>query len=158
RAEEDAPGLWAALGTIASRVGRRDVAVDAWEHVIALRPEDARAYLRLAEALVAARRIDDAEQWGQAALGLASASEAMLQSSARRLLAAVSLARGDADEARAEALAAADRDPALVPYVDARLQFDDGNYAEAVPLFQKAIERLGPSPAAPMRNLHAELG
>ena len=76
------------------------------------------------------------------------------------LLAAVALARHDADAARSEAALVKQSDPASVwPfYVDARLLYDEGYYAEALPLFLRAITELRTSRADPMPDLHYSTG
>ena len=72
------------------------------------------------------------------------------------LLAQIALERWDADEARQEAGLAHEADPTLpmLAYVDARLLYDQGQYEEALPLFEQATLDVKRAHAAPILALH----
>jgi tetratricopeptide (TPR) repeat protein len=72
------------------------------------------------------------------------------------MLAKIALARHDADEARQEAALAHEADPTLpMPaYVDARLLYDQGQYEDALPLFEQANLEMKRAHAAPVLPLH----
>jgi len=60
------------------RNGERDYAgaIDLWDQIIQLRPGGASSHLRLAEALVAAQRLDDAAKTYQTAISLGAGADA----------------------------------------------------------------------------------
>jgi tetratricopeptide (TPR) repeat protein len=72
------------------------------------------------------------------------------------MLARIALARHDTDAAREEADLARAEDPTLpLPiYVDARLLYDQGKYAEALPGFTQAIAELKKSGTLQINELH----
>jgi predicted TPR repeat methyltransferase len=76
------------------RSGERDYAgaIDLWDQIIQLRPGSASSHLRLAEALVAAKRLDEAAKTYQTAISLGAGADA------RRRLAAVDDALGRSAE------------------------------------------------------------
>ncbi len=100
---------------------RYDQAVDAYRHIIELKPAYSPAYLGATAALLTLKKLDDAR--GHAELAASMAREA---------------------------------DPTLpLPiYIDARLLYDQGNYAEALPLFEQAIAELNRSGELQMTELH----
>jgi tetratricopeptide (TPR) repeat protein len=75
---------------------------------------------------------------------------------AHMLLAQIALDRRDADQARQEAVLAREADPTLpMPtYVDARLLYDQGQYEDALPLFEQANQDMKRAHAAPVLPLH----
>ena len=157
------PGMadvWVQLAAFAGRADRLDLAVDAYKHYIELKPSDPGGYLGAAAALFKQRKLEDAR--AHAELGAQMAGEpkgepgnpgndiARSRASAHELLAKIALARHDADGARSEADLARQADPKLpLPaYVDARLLYDQGKFADALPLFEEAVaeqQKLGGS-------------
>src|SRR5205823_98317 len=78
------------------------------------------------------------------------------RAAAHATLARIALARHDADTAREEAEQARDVDAekALVPFVEARLLFDEGRYGDALPLFEEALKAAKGPRRAPFAELH----
>src|SRR5439155_17091654 len=76
------------------------------------------------------------------------------RATAHEMLAKIALARRDAEAARAEAALARDADPPLpLPaYVEGRLLYDQGRYADAVPLFTDAAAALKKNAAAALKK------
>jgi tetratricopeptide (TPR) repeat protein len=144
RQEPGMADVWSHLATFAGRIERLDLALDAHKHYIALKPSEPQAYLGAAATLVKQRKWDNART--QAGLAVQVAGEGDLQSraAAHALLAEIALARRDADTARREAALARETEPMLpMPaYIDARLLYDQGKYADAAPLFEVAVAEL----------------
>ena len=103
------------------------------------------------------RKLDDAR--AHAELGLEMAGEpkgepgndaVRSRASAHELLAKIALARHDADAAREQAELAHKADPKLpLPaYVEARVLYDQGKLADALPFFEQAVAELQ-KPGAP---------
>jgi tetratricopeptide (TPR) repeat protein len=159
RDEPAAAMVWSDLGHVATLAERHAVALDAYQRVIALRPLDDRGYLGAARAALKDHKLDEAQQHAEGAVE-ASGTDARRAVESHALLAAIALARHDADAARSEAALVKQSDPASVwPfYVDARLLYDEGYYAEALPLFLRAITGLRTSRADPMLDLHYSTG
>jgi tetratricopeptide (TPR) repeat protein len=67
-----------------------------------------------------------------------------MRAGAHEMLAKIALARRDTEAAREEAGLAREADPTLpLPiYIDARLLYDQGRYADALPLFENAVAEL----------------
>ena len=141
------PGMadvWAQLATFATRIDRLDQVVDAYKHCIALKPQEPAAYIGAAAAFLKLRKLDDAREHAQLAADMAEPSDKRMRASAHEMLAKIALARHDTDAAREEAGLAREADPTLpLPiYIDARLLYDQGRYADALPLFAQAITEL----------------
>jgi choline-sulfatase len=156
------PGMadvWTQLAAFASRVDRLDLTVDAYKHYIELKPSDPGGYLGVAASLIKQRKLDDARAHAELAAQVASEGDTRSKTTAHELLAKIALARHDADAARAEAARVRELDPTLpLPaFVDARLLYDQGKYAEAAPLFEQAV---GERPAGSSRlgELHYYAG
>ena len=104
------------------------------------------------------RRLTDARAQAELGLGMTPDRDAIGIAAAHTLLARIALARRDVDAARE----AARRAHAAVPklpmplYVDARLLYDQGRYAEALPLFQRAIAAVGDDRDLQIGELHFE--
>jgi tetratricopeptide (TPR) repeat protein len=147
RDEPAAAMVWSDLGHVATLAERHSMALDAYQRVIALRPLDDRGYLGAAGAALRDHKLDEAQQLAEEAVD-ASGTDA------RRMVAS------HADAARSEAAMVKQSDPATVwpVYVDARLLYDEGYYAEALPLFLRAITELRTSRAEPMPDLHYATG
>ncbi len=138
------PGMadvWGQLAQFAVRADRFDQAIDAYKHLIMLRPDEPNGYIGAAGAMLRIRKLDDAQEHAELAVQVAADSDPRLRATAYELLANIALARRDADGARQAAAQAHEADPTLpLPaMVDARLLYDEGKYAEAVPLFEQAL-------------------
>lgn len=131
---------WRQLGVLAVRADRLELAVDAFRHVVELRPSDAQGYLDVAEALLRARKLDDAHAHAALAASLGK-RDVDLCGGAHDLLARIALVRRNPDEARREAALARAVNPSLVTptFVEARLLYDEVRYDEALLVFGRAI-------------------
>jgi arylsulfatase A-like enzyme/Tfp pilus assembly protein PilF len=144
RDEPEMADVWSQLAVFATRIDRHDQAVDAYQHYIALKPQDPAAYIGAAASLLKLRKLDDAREHAQLAADVAASTDRRARASAHEMLAKIALARHDPDAARDEAALAREADPTLpLPiYIDARLLYDQGKYADALPLFEAAIAEL----------------
>jgi tetratricopeptide (TPR) repeat protein len=154
--EPESADIWTRLAEVAERAGRHELAIDAYGHVLALRPEDPSGHLGAASALLRARRLEDAREHAERAAFLSPEGDGRLRGSAHELLANIALARRDAPEAQAEGELARQAEPArpVDVYVEARLLLDQRHYAEAVPLFEQASADLNRSHGRPIAELH----
>jgi len=125
RGEPQADVVWDELGALTMRVERYDQAVDAYRHVIELRPSDGTAFLSAAGALVGARKLNEAREEAATAVMLSEFDPP-------------TLARGRA----------------MVAYIDGRVLYERGEYAEALPFLENAIGALPHSSAARIADLH----
>ena len=170
------PGMadvWSQLAAFAGRADRLDLAVDAYKHYIELKPSDPNGYLGAAAALLKQRKLDDAR--AHAELGAQMAGEAASESgnagtpgsdrarsraAAHEMLARIALARHDADAARSEADLARQADPKLpLPaYIDGRLLYDQGKFADALPFFEQAVAVVQKPGASRIGELHYYYG
>ena len=156
--QED-PGMinvWGQLATLSVRAERYDQAVEAYKRIIELKPAETTAHLGAAAAMLKLKRIDEARAHAELAARVAAEHDARGRASAHELLARIALARHDIEGARAEATRAREADPTLpLPiYIEARLLYDQGKYAEALPLFQEAIAELNRNDVLPINELH----
>jgi arylsulfatase A-like enzyme/predicted Zn-dependent protease len=160
RDDPEMADVWSQLGVFATRVDRFDLAVDAYKHYIALKPEEPTAYIGAAAGLLKLRKLDEAREHAQLAVDVASPKDRRSRASAHEMLARIALAKHDGDAAREEAKLAHEEDPTqpLPLYVDARLLYDQGKYADALPLFQQAIAALKKSDGPQMPELHFYAG
>ncbi len=151
--EPEMADVWSQLATVAIRTDRFELATDAYRHYIELKPADPAGYLAAGTTYLRVRRLEEARTDAELAAEVASERDTRSRASAHELLANIALARHDADSAREQAQLARKADPALPmpPYVDGRLLYDQGNYEEALPFFEKAIASLpkGTSHALP---------
>ena len=166
----DDPGMadvWSQLASFAGRADRLDLAVDAYKHYIELKPSDPNGYLGAAAVMFKQRKFDEAR--AHAELGAQVAGEpkgemgsdrARSRAAAHELLAKIALARHDADTARAEADLARQADPKLpLPeYIDGRLLYDQGKFADALPLFEQAVAEQQKPGATRLSELHYYTG
>ena len=108
----------------------------------------------VAGALLKLKRFDEAHRHAEAATQI-DGIEARTKASAFELLAKIALQRRDRQAAERYAAAAQEADPTMpMPtYVQARLRYDEGKYAEALPLFLEAIRQLE-SRTMQMTDLH----
>jgi tetratricopeptide (TPR) repeat protein len=152
--------VWRFLGTVAARIDRYDDVLNAAWYWIGLKPEDPNAYLAAAAALVKLKRLDEAREQAAVALTVASEKDRRPRAAAHELLARLALAKHDAATAREEAALALKADPAfpMPQYVEARLLYDQGEYDEALTLFERAAAALSKPGASPIAELHFYLG
>jgi tetratricopeptide (TPR) repeat protein len=139
RAEPETPALWTDLASYASIVGRHEVALDAYRHVIDLAPSDARGYLDAAATLLKQQKLREAAE--QAAIAVDLASDGIAAADGHELVARIAAARRDADAARREAALSQQADPRrpVAAFIDGRLLYDQGRYADAVAPFETAL-------------------
>src|SRR6185295_15376912 len=170
------PGMadvWSQLAAFAGRADRLDLAVDAYKHYIELKPSDPNGYLGAAAVLLKQRKLEDAR--AHAELGAQIAGEpkresgnaaapgrdnARSRAAAHEMLAKIALARHDAEAARTEADLARQADPklSLPAYVDGRLLYDQGKFADALPLFAQAVAEEQKPGASRIAELHYYTG
>jgi tetratricopeptide (TPR) repeat protein len=153
------PGMveaWDQVAAFAIRLEHYDQAIDAYKHVIELDPKDPAAYLGAAAAMLKLRKLDEAGAHAALAISVAGDRDAGGRAAGHELLARIALARHDADGARREAALTRESDPKLpLPtYVEARLLYDQGDYAEALPLFEQASAELKRSGDRAIAELH----
>jgi choline-sulfatase len=155
REEPDAAGIWSQLGHLAAQAERYGVAMDAYQRLIALKPLDAEGFLGAANVSLKTHKLDDAQQYAERAAEAGSRDPQRL-TEAHAVLASVALARHDAEAARNEAALVKQSDPVSVwpLFVDARLLYDESNYDDALPLFERANTELKKSRGAPIPDLH----
>jgi tetratricopeptide (TPR) repeat protein len=173
--------VWSQLAAFAGRADRLDLAVDAYKHYIELKPSDPGGYLGAASALFKQRKLEDARAHAELGAQMAGGEQAgepkrepsngerkrepsndaaRSRAAAHELLTRIALARRDADGARREATLVQESDPRLpMPaYVDARIHYDQGKYADAMPLFEQAVAELDKHEGARMSELHYYAG
>jgi arylsulfatase A-like enzyme/Tfp pilus assembly protein PilF len=156
RDEPEMADVWSQLAVFATRIDRHDLAVDAYKHFIELRPSEPTAYIGAAAALLKLRKLDEAREHATLAAEVAAPADRRSRASAHEMLAKIALARHDPEAARAEATLARKADPTLpLPlYIEGRLLYDQGKYAEALPLFTQAIAELKKSGSLQITELH----
>jgi tetratricopeptide (TPR) repeat protein len=150
--------LTSQLAALFSRSGRDEDALSAYRRLIARRPSDAVARLGAAEALFRLRRYDEARQ--HATVVAEAHEDVRTQAAAHALIAEIALARGEPERARrAGALRTRfDSSPFFSDYVEARLLYDRGRVADALPLLEAIVVGARESGGAPMPNLHYYTG
>jgi choline-sulfatase len=158
--EPEALEVWRQLAAFSVRIERYDQAVDAYNHIIELKGPEPNAYLGAAAALLKLRRLDDARAHAELAVSVAADTDVRSRASAHELLAIIALARREVDAAREEAELAQKADPTLpLPiFVEARILYDEGKYAEALPLLQQTIAELNRSRGLQIAELHFYAG
>jgi tetratricopeptide (TPR) repeat protein len=156
RAEPEMADLWTQLANYATRVDRYDLVVDAYRRHIELEPKDPTAYIGTAAAYLKLRKFGDARDHAQLAAEVAGAADSHSRAAAHEMLARIAIAQRDLTLARQQAALAREADPTLpLPaFIDARALYDEGRYAEALPLFQQAIDELKRSGSPQMGELH----
>ena len=148
--------VWSQLAVFATRLDLYDLSVDAYKHYIALEPQEPTAYIGAAAGLLKLRKLDEARDHASLATDVAAESDHRSKASAHEMLATIAIAKHDTDAAREEAGLARAEDPALpLPtYIDARLLYDQGKYADALPGFMQAIAELKKSGTVQINELH----
>ena len=158
------PGMadvWDQLATFAIRAGRFEQAIDAYKHYIELKPAGPEGYIGAATTFLHLRRLDEAREHADLAVQMADAAKDVRQrAAAHELLARIALQRKDADAAREQAALAHKADPSVPmgPYVDGRLLYDQGKYAEALPFFAEAEAALKKTGGLQLPDLHYYAG
>jgi tetratricopeptide (TPR) repeat protein len=160
REDPEMADVWSQLAVFATRFDRHDIAVDAYTHYIALKPQEPTAYIGAAAGLLKLRKFDEAREHANLAADVAAGNDRRSKASAHEMLAKIALARHDIEAAREEATLAREADPTLpLPmYIEARLLYDQGKYADALPLFTQAIAELEKAGSPQMTELHFYAG
>ena len=160
RDDPEMADVWSQLAVFATRLDRHDLAVDAYKHYIALKPQEPTAYIGAAAGLLKLRKLDEAREHANLAADVAAENDHRSRASAHEMLAKIALARHDIEAAREEATLAREADPTLpLPmYIEARLLYDQGKYADALPLFKQAIAELKKSGSLQITELHFYAG
>ena len=156
RDDPEMADVWSQLAVFATRLDRFDLSVDAYKHYIVLKPEEPTAYIGAAAGLLKLRKLDEAREHASLAAAVAAEGDRRSKASAHEMLAKIALAKRDTDAAREEAALARAEDPTLpLPiYIDARLLYDQGKYADALPGFTEAIAELKKSGTLQINELH----
>ena len=160
RDDPEMADVWGQLAVFATRFDRSDLAVDAYKHYIALKPQEPAAYIGAAAGLIRLRKLDEAREYATLAAGVAADGDRRSKASAHEMLAKIALAKRDTEGAREEARLARVEDPTLpLPaYIDARVLYDQGKYADALPGFQEAVAELKKAGASQISELHFYTG
>lgn len=148
--------VWGQLSTFAVRAERYDQAIDAYKHMIELKPTDPTGYLGAAAAMLKLRKLEDARAHADLAARVSGTDAPKSKAAAHELLAKIALARRDVEGARREANRAREADPTMpLPiFIEARILYDQGKYADALPLFQQAIAELKRMNGVQINELH----
>jgi tetratricopeptide (TPR) repeat protein len=126
------------------RAGELDQALAAYKRMVELNPSAPSGLLGVAEVTFDMKRYGEAARNAELAAKVADPADHRERGSAYAMLARIALARNDAAGAVRFAKQAQDADPTLplVPFVQGRLLYDQGRYADALPLFEEALQRL----------------
>jgi len=137
--------LWLQLGVAQVRAGRLPDALATFKRLVEVDPSDGKSLISVAQVLTGIGRLDEAAANARAALAILPAADAASRASAYEVLVNVALAGNDAAAARKEAAEAQKVDPGfpLSAYTDALILYNAKRYAEALPLFQETITRIG---------------
>ena len=92
--------VWGQLATFAIRAERNDLAIDAYKHMIELKPSDPTGFLGAAAAMLKARKLEDARAHAELAANVAGDASPKSRAAAHELLAKIALARRDVEGAR----------------------------------------------------------
>ena len=154
--DPELPELWLQLAGFATRLERFDIAADGFKRYVALRPSAPEGHLGAATALLKQRKLEEAHLQASRALEVAGDAAPRARAAAYEVLARIALARRDADAAREQAARAHGADPRIpVPaFIDARLLYDQGQFEDALPLFEQALEQQKKAAGAPLPDLH----
>jgi arylsulfatase A-like enzyme/Tfp pilus assembly protein PilF len=157
--DPDVAEAWNTLAELSALMGRYDLALDAYRHIVVLRPSETSGYLGAADVLFRQRKLDDARVQALAAIDRAIDSDTRTRASAHELLARIALARHDVDQAQVEAGLAHQADPRSVmpAFVDARALYDQGKFDDALPIFEDATTTATKTSSA-VENLHFYAG
>jgi tetratricopeptide (TPR) repeat protein len=158
-ADPDVAEAWSTLAGLSALMGRYDLALDAYRHVVTLRPAEPSGYLGSADVLFRQRKLDDARVQALAAVDQAADTDTRARAAAHELLARIALARHDVDQAQVEAGLTHQADPTSVmpAFVDARALYDQGKFDDALPIFEDATTTARKASSA-LENLHFYAG
>ena len=157
RATRRWPTSGCSSANLQTRTGRLPEAVESYRRAVALNPTDAGVLLAVASTQLRLQQLDEAWEHGLLAADVARTVDRRVR--ARELLARIALVRRDRDAARRQAELAREADPTLpLPdFVEAKILHEDGRYAEALPLFERALAAVGSRTLA-VPELHFHLG
>ena len=149
--------IWLQLGNLRVRTGGLTGALDSYRRAVELNPTDVTGLLAAATVQLRLQQTEEAWEHGVLAAEVARTSDGRAR--AHELLARIALARRDRDAARRQAELARDADPTLpLPdFVEARILHEDGRYAEALPVFERALAEAA-SRTLTLPELHFYLG
>lgn len=153
---KDSPDLidaWDVRSKLLFRMGRTREAIASGKEALRRAPSSTHLAVDLANALLLAGNLDDAERHAQ----LAVKSE---PATAHEILARVALMRGDLRHAEREAQAAIDStgDSNAALYTMARIEQQKGRYPEVLRLTDDLLARLRRTGGRPLRGLHSLRG
>jgi choline-sulfatase len=139
------PGMadaWSEVGGLLLRLGRTGDAIAAYKRLVEVAPHDPSALVTVAQLLVQTGRLDEAEAQATAAVAMLANADGRWKAAAHKVLMRVALERKNPELARAEAARAQQADPSipLPDFVEGLIRYDAGQFAEALPHFQKAVE------------------
>jgi arylsulfatase A-like enzyme/Flp pilus assembly protein TadD len=156
REEPEMAEVWTGLADFATRAERYDQVVDAYKHYIDLRPTDPNGYLGAAGALLKLHRFADARGQAELAAEVASEGDGRSRAAAHEMIAKIALVQHDIPLAEHHARLAREADPTLpLPeFIRGRVLYDEGRYADALPLFQQAIDAQRRTNGSRMAELH----
>ena len=145
-----APGMadvWAELAAVAERAGRYDTAVEAYRRVIAIEPDAAAGRIGLAGALLRARGSMRHAIRRNRPPGRTRRHGAPRQGAGEGVARGIALASHDPGSARVQAQRVLEFDPAspLPSFVEGRLLYERGRYADALMLLEQAVEETAAS-------------
>jgi len=149
--------VWLQLGNLQARTGRLPDAVESFRRAVALNPTDSAGLLAVASTHLRLRQLDEAQEHGLLAADVARTADRRVR--ARELLARIALVRRDRDAARRQAELAREADPTLPldDFIEAMILYEDGRYAEALPVFERVLAAVGSRTLA-LPELHFYLG
>jgi tetratricopeptide (TPR) repeat protein len=132
------------IGVLLARTGRIEEAILEFGRVRELRPDASSAARALADALLKAGKTDAATEQAAIAVMLAESEGPFEIFAAHETAARVALSRGDAEAALRHAEAGHDADSTMPiqEFVQGRLLYDEGKYAEAAASLQQAAASL----------------
>jgi tetratricopeptide (TPR) repeat protein len=137
--------LWLQLGVQQVRAGRLAQALDTFKRLVEVDPKDGASLVSVAQVLLQLGRPAEARDHANAALALLAGADGASRVPAYEVLVKAALGSQNVAEARRQAALAQQSDPTcpLPAYVDGLVLYNQGRYAEALPLFQAATRSLG---------------
>jgi tetratricopeptide (TPR) repeat protein len=135
--------VWSEVAGLLVRQGRLEEALDAYKRLVETAPQEPAAIVTVAQVLVELHRFDEAKAQAELALNVLPASEVRWRATAHKMLMRVALGTKDTATARAEAKRGEEADPSLplTDLVEGLINYEAGQYAEALPYFEAAIRR-----------------
>jgi arylsulfatase A-like enzyme/Tfp pilus assembly protein PilF len=144
RDDPEMADVWAQLASFATRIDRHELALDAYKHYVALKPEEPAPLLGAAGALLKLRKYADAREHAELSARVAGEKQPKARAAAHELLMRIALIQHDAATARAEAEKAEAASPGtpLSAFVEGRILYDQSKFDAAMPHFEQAIAEL----------------